>query len=57
MDTVGVYIPREMYRTFIYLMFSSSLVAPIIYGIMNPQFKWTFKRALRCDRSDSENSN
>ena len=27
-------------------MFTSSLVNPLIYGIMNPQFRAAFKRAL-----------
>ena len=54
-ETAGGFIPREVYMTVIYLMFSSSLVNPIIYGIMNPQFKLAFKKALSCSRHDNEN--
>ena len=40
------FIPGEIFKGATYLMFTSSLVNPIIYGIMNPQFQGTFKRAL-----------
>ena len=56
-ETAGCYIPREVYTTVIYLMFSSSLVNPIIYGIMNPQFKEAFKKALNCGWYGNENTN
>ena len=33
-----------------FLVFTSSLVNPIIYGIMNPQFEAAFKRVLMFGR-------
>ncbi len=56
-ETAGGVIPWEVYTTVIYLMFSSSLANPIIYGIMNPQFKLAFKKALSCGRYGNENTN
>ncbi|KAJ7386500.1 hypothetical protein OS493_008634 [Desmophyllum pertusum] len=56
-ETAGCFIPWEVYTVVIYLMFSSSLVNPIIYGIMNPQFKLAFKKALSCGRHGNENPN
>lgn len=52
-ESAGCHIPREVFTTVIYLMFSSSLVNPIIYGIMNPQFKAAFQRVLSCGRYDN----
>ncbi|XP_022785226.1 melatonin receptor type 1A-like [Stylophora pistillata] len=46
--SAGVYIPHEALKVSTYLLFSSSLVNPIIYGIMNPQFKEAFKKVLSC---------
>ena len=46
LETAGRSIPREVFIASMYLMFSSSLVNPIIYGIMNPQFRAAFERAL-----------
>ena len=45
-ETAGSFIPRETFMAAVYLMFTSSLANPIIYGIMNPQFQRAFKRAL-----------
>ena len=45
-ETAGCVIPREVCTVAVYLMFTSSLVNPMIYGIMNSQFKEAFKRAL-----------
>ena len=45
-ETAGSFIPREIFMAAVYLMFTSSLANPIIYGIMNPQFQRAFKRAL-----------
>ena len=53
----GSSIPREVYMAVIYLMFSSSLANPIIYGIMNPQFKLAFTKALSCGRYGNGNDN
>ena len=49
-ETTGSLIPREIFTAAIYLMFISSLVNPIIYGIMNPPFQAAFKRALNFGR-------
>ena len=40
--TAGGYIPHEVPRVTVYLMFSSSVVNPIIYEIMNTPFKTCF---------------
>ena len=45
-ETAGSFIPREIFMAAVYLMFTSSLANPIIYGIMNPHFQGAFKRAL-----------
>ena len=52
-ESAGCHIPREVFTAVIYLMFSSSLVNPIIYGIMNPQLKAAFQRVLSCGRYDN----
>ena len=49
-ESAGIFIPREISMPVIYLVFIDSLVNPIIYGIMNPQFQAAFKRALRFSR-------
>ena len=49
-ETAGCLIPRTISLTAIYLMFTSSLVNPIIYGLMNPQFQAAFKRTLSFGR-------
>ena len=49
-ESAGIFIPREISMPVIYLVFIGSLVNPIIYGIMNPQFQAAFKRALRFSR-------
>lgn len=45
-ETAGCSIPREISRAVIYFMFTSCLINPIIYGVMNPQFKAAFKGVL-----------
>ena len=49
-ETAGSLMPKEIFTAAIYLMFISSLVNPIIYGIMNPLFQAAFKRALNFGR-------
>ena len=56
-ESAGCHIPREVFTAAIFLMFSSSLVNPIIYGIMNPQFTVAFKRVLSCGRYDNRYEN
>ena len=54
--TFGFDIPQKFYTTSVYLAFSGSLVNPIIYGFINPQFKVAFKKALSCSRFGSVNT-
>ena len=56
-ETAGYNIPQEVYTASIYLVFSNSLVNPIIYGVMNPQFKLAFKKALGRGRHGNGNAN
>ena len=53
--TGGGYIPHELRKLSVYFLFSSSLTNPIIYGIMNPQFKQAFKKAFSCGRYGNGN--
>ena len=58
-ETAGCLIPRTISLAAIYLMFTSSFVNPIIYGIMNPQFQVAFKRTLsfaRCGNNQISQS-
>ncbi|XP_022798579.1 melanopsin-like [Stylophora pistillata] len=50
------YIPPDVTKVTAYLMYSSSLVNPIIYGVMNPQFKEAFKKALCCGCYGNDNA-
>ena len=52
--TVGGHIPHKVLTVSVYLLFSSSVVNPIIYGITNPQFKQAFKKAFSCGRFGNE---
>ena len=54
-EIAGFDIPREISATVIFLMFSSSYVNLIIYGIMNPQLQLAFKRALSRGRYGNNN--
>ena len=45
-ETAGCSIPREICVAAMFLLLTSRLVNPIIYGIMNPQFNAAFKKAL-----------
>ena len=49
-ETAGALSPGRFFTVAIYLMFISSLVLPIICGIMNPPFQVAFKRALNFGR-------
>ena len=49
-------LPQKVYTASTYLMFSSSLLNPFIYGIMNPRFKQAFKRALQCGCNGNANT-
>ena len=53
-ETAGCFIPRRIFVTVACLMFTSSLANPIIYGIMNPQFRAAFKRALSFGRHGND---
>ena len=54
--TGGGHIPHELRKLSVYLLFSSSLTNPIIYGIMNPQFKQAFKKTFSCGRYGNGNA-
>ena len=45
-ETAGCSIPREICVAAMFVVFTGSLVNPIIYGIMNPQINAAFKRVL-----------
>lgn len=54
-DTAGGKAPRAVFAFVAYLMFSSSLGNPVIYGILNPKFRRAFLCVLKC-RKDRESS-
>ena len=54
MESAEYFVPREVSTAVFFLMFTGSLVNPFIYGIMNPQLRAAFKRALSfswCDKN------
>lgn len=54
-EMAKVVIPRWIDASVIYLMFVSSCVNPIIYGLQNPQFRRAYSQVLRCCRRDRVN--
>ncbi|EDO42547.1 predicted protein [Nematostella vectensis] len=46
-ETAGGVMPREVYAVVIFLMYISSCINPLIYGIMNPQFRRAFLAVAR----------
>ncbi|XP_020913049.1 melatonin receptor type 1B-like [Exaiptasia diaphana] len=46
-DTVGIEVPRVVFVSVIYLMFTSSCGNPFIYGILSPQFRRAFISAIK----------
>lgn len=48
LETLGVNPPRIIYVISIYLMYTSSCINPVIYGILNPQFRKAFVDVFRC---------
>lgn len=55
-ETIGGYPPRAIYAVSIYLMYSSSCINPIIYGILNPQFRRAFIGVFRCQDANAVHS-
>ncbi|KAK3750744.1 hypothetical protein QZH41_007261 [Actinostola sp. cb2023] len=47
-DTAGVAVPRVVFEIFTYLTLTSSCGNPIIYGILNPQFRRAFVHVFKC---------
>ncbi|XP_031550536.1 muscarinic acetylcholine receptor gar-3-like [Actinia tenebrosa] len=47
-ETVGGRPPRFVFASVIFLMFTSSCGNPIIYGILNPQFRRAFLSVFKC---------
>ncbi|XP_022801371.1 visual pigment-like receptor peropsin [Stylophora pistillata] len=56
LTAAGDYAPPEASKVAPYFVYSSCLVNPIIYGIMNPQFKDVFKKVFRCGSYGNDNS-
>ena len=52
MGVFGAESPRWAHLFAYYFVFCSSLTNPFIYGIMNPQFQYTFKKMLRIRVND-----
>ena len=50
MESANYFVPRTVSTAVHFLVFTASLVNPIIYGIMNPQLRAAFKRALSFGR-------
>ena len=57
LTAVGDYPPAEVHKAAPYFIFSGSLVNPIIYGIMNPQFRDAFKKVFNCCSCGNDHSN
>ncbi|CAH3127847.1 unnamed protein product [Porites lobata] len=53
MESAEYFVAREVSTAVFFLMFTGSLVNPFIYGIMNPQLRAAFKRALSFGRCDN----
>jgi hypothetical protein len=49
--------PRGIYDVAIFLMYSSCCINPIIYGILNPQFRRAFIVVFNCRSFNNDNSN
>lgn len=52
-ETVGGKAPRFVFASVIFLMFTSSCGNPVIYGILNPQFRRAFLSVFKCRLSFS----
>ena len=57
LTAVGDYPPAEVHKVAPYFIFSGILVNPIIYGIMNPQFRDAFKKVFSCCSCGNDHSN
>jgi len=47
-EKAGIVAPRVMFAFCVYVMFISSCGNPIIYGILNPQFRRAFVHVFKC---------
>lgn len=59
-ETLGGVPPQAFYGIAVFLMYSSCCINPIIYGILNPQFRRAFLNVFKCrgfchDNSHSNN--
>lgn len=52
-ETVGGQAPRFVFASVIFLMFTSCCGNPVIYGILNPQFRRAFLSVFKCRLSFS----
>lgn len=57
LTAVGDYTPAEVHKVAPYFIFSGNLVNPIIYGIMNPQFRDAFKKVFNYCSCGNDHSN
>ena len=57
LTAVGDYPPAEVHKVAPYFIFSGNLVNPIIYGIMNPQFRDAFKKVFNYCSCGNDHSN
>ena len=54
MESAEYFVPREVSTAVFFLVFTTSLVNPIIYGVMNPQLRTAFKGALSFGRCGNQ---
>ena len=54
MESTDYFVPREVSTAVFFLVFATSSVNPIIYGVMNPQLRKAFKRALSFGRCSNQ---
>ncbi|XP_031550538.1 visual pigment-like receptor peropsin [Actinia tenebrosa] len=55
-ETLGGFLPQACYGVAIFLMYSSCCINPIIYGILNPQFRRAFIQVFKCKSFHHDNS-
>ena len=54
MESAEYFVPRKVSTAVFFLVFTTSLVNPIIYGVMNPQLRTAFKGALSFGRCGNQ---
>ncbi|KAK3750746.1 hypothetical protein QZH41_007263 [Actinostola sp. cb2023] len=56
-ETAGIVAPRVVFAFCVHVMFTSSCGNPIIYGILNPQFRRAFVCVFKCRSFRHDNDN